>query len=216
MARSTSKIIVMPKLGRVSRAARRPMHPTTRLWAAIGMIYLLFMLVGVIWSTFSNSLLCSYLDHLTVTGAMQRATDSFAAAFLKAAFPQLTLLILCCIFANSAVGTPFLLSILIFKAFFSGVFAAALVRSYQFKGFLCQSILFAPTVFLCGIALILIVSQGIRTSVALNSVVMKGKNRDLQEVYERFYHTVAVALTLSVAGGLAEAVLLRGFGKILL
>lgn len=77
MARSTSKIIVMPKLGRVSRAARRPMHPTARLWAAIGMIYLLFMLAGVIWSTFSNSLLCSYLDHLTVTGAMQRATDSF-------------------------------------------------------------------------------------------------------------------------------------------
>ncbi len=213
MARTASNIIVVPKFKRAA-ATKRETHPSARLWSLIGVIYLLFMLVGVIWASFSGSLLRSYLDHLMLTGITQRAADSFAAVLVKNAFPQLTLLLLCCIFANSAIGIPLLISIIVFRGLSSGVFSACLVKNFLLRGFFTHIVTFLPGSLLCGVALILIATEGIRASVSVNSVVLKGKTRNTKEVFEQFYHVAAIALGLSVIGAVLEAVLLNAFGSV--
>ncbi len=215
MSRTASNLIVVPKISRPApRRAARAFPPAARLWILIGAIYLLCFLAGTIWVTFSNSVLCAFLDHLTITGIAQRAADSFASVFIKNIFPQLTLLLLCCIFANSAVGIPFLLSIVIFRGLYSGAFGACVVRRYLLRGLLAQMTTLAPAGILGALALIILCAQGIRTSASVNAVVLKGKTRNTKELFERFYHTAAVALGVSVGGALSEAILLRTFGGV--
>ncbi|MEG2677075.1 MAG: hypothetical protein RR933_03060 [Oscillospiraceae bacterium] len=216
MPRTNSNIIVVPRRKkRFLTIAANKLSPQNKLITFIGAMFLLSMLVGIIWSAFSKSVLSSYLDYLSQTTITERISSEFAEIVLKAAFPQLTLILLCCIFANSAVGIPFLITITLFRGFYGGVASACIIKALGFKGFLSGIITTSPPLMMCAAALIIVCSSGIKASIAVNNVIVKGKTRNTKEIFEEFYHAVATSLIISVIGCVLEAILIKKFGFLL-
>lgn len=213
MARTAEKTPLIGKRLFVKTHSRK-YDAAMRFTFFIGVCYLLFVLIGTVWSAFSDSLLRDYFYEMTVRSISQKTADPIAVVLIKTVFPLLVSLLLCCVFANSAVGTPFLIAMLVFYGFRCGAIGAAVALCYHWSGFAAHCITRVPSAALEAFAVVLAVSQGIRTSVSIAGVVTRGKSRNLNEVLHRFYHSIAVSAAASVTAGLAEGILLRIFGGI--
>ncbi len=136
MPRAASNVIVIPKNSMNRAATGRGTGGYARLTYLVAGAYLLLMLIGTLFVSFSESQLTAYVSYLCETRITDRLENSVALTMLSCVFPQLILILLCSIFANSTAGVPFLLSILLFKGFYSGMLNASVVSLVGIRGLL--------------------------------------------------------------------------------
>ena len=217
MPRTAENVIVIPRLN--GRAAHPALggksEKSRRLTILAGAVFLLFMLLGALCIVFSDTPLTQYLAYLSKTQVAQRLGYGMAAAMLSAALPQLIVLVLCCIFANSALGLPFLAAILMVRGFLSGAMNASLVAAAGWKGLPAALAAGAQPSALSALGVILLVSDGMRTSAAIHAVVLKGRSRNLRTACDALYHALAVSLLLTVASAVIEGLLYKLLGSFL-
>ncbi len=213
MPRTANNVIVIPRATNKRSSPRREGRGIARLTYVVAGLFLIFMLAGTVFACVCDSQLTEYVAYLCETRITERLDDSVALIMLSCVFPQLILLLLCSIFANSTAGIPFLLSLLLFKGFYSGMINASIVSLVGLRGLTAAIGAFAPSTILSALALIILVTQGIRTSANINHVIARGKSRNLKPVYDAFYHALALALILTVASSAAEGLLFRLFGS---
>lgn len=213
MPRAASNVIVIPKNSMNRAATGRGAGGYARLTYLVAGAYLLLMLIGTLFVSFSESQLTAYVSYLCETRITDRLDNSVALTMLSCVFPQLILILLCSIFANSTAGVPFLLSILLFKGFYSGMLNASVVSLVGIRGLLAAIGVFAPSTVLSAAALIFLVSEGIRTSSSIHHIVAKGKPKNLKPIYDSFYHALAISLILTVASAVLEGLLFQWLGS---
>ena len=68
---------------------------------------------------------------------------------------------------------------------------------------------------LSALGVILLVSDGMRTSAAIHAVMLKGRSRNLRTACDALYHALAVSLLLTVASAVIEGLLYKLLGSFL-
>ena len=192
---------------------KSPVNKTYILCAAV---FVAGLVAGSVLVASGRESLSKYVEYLVKTQLLLRTESTLYENFISAMIPKLSVLLLCCLFAHCAYGTPALVILGLLNGMSAGMVGGYVYAFSGFRGVLYNVLIRTPSVLLFAVGLLGLMVSGIKTANAIHDMAFKGGCRPIRELSTEVYHALATGAAVSCGSALAESVLFALLGKVLL